>query len=253
MSDSIPLASTSSAASNNDWITLTQGARDKAKEYLAANKDREVVRVTFDAQGNLGLELDKLRPGDKTFAQGDVTVAVGGVAADLVKGLVVDFQSSGGKVGFSFGGTAPAATDPKVAIKARELIAAGGAGHDQHSHVSQYLNVFYSLIVLTVLELGCTWLPIGKLAVVLMLMVLAVTKAALVGAYFMHLKFEGRWKHVILVPPSLLAIILVFALMPDVSFAEHGNASTKTGASVGQAGHGIEVPAEAPAGGHGGH
>jgi cytochrome c oxidase subunit 4 len=34
--------------------------------------------------------------------------------------------------------------------------------------------------------------------------------------YFMHLKFEGRWKFVLLAPTIILAMALVAALIPDV-------------------------------------
>jgi cytochrome c oxidase subunit 4 len=89
------------------------------------------------------------------------------------------------------------------------------------------MNVFKSLVVLTAAELGCVFLPISRVAIILMLLVLAVTKAALVAMYFMHLKFEGRWKHIILVPPVLLATVLIFALMPDIGLADYGPASNE--------------------------
>ena len=42
----------------------------------------------------------------------------------------------------------------------------------------------------------------GFALLVLGLMSLAGIKAALVGLYFMHLKFEGRWIYFMLVPAS---------------------------------------------------
>ena len=53
-------------------------------------------------------------------------------------------------------------------------------------------------------------------------MVLAITKAFLVGWYFMHLKFEGRWVYLLLVPACLMAIIVVTGLAPDMAFHQHG-------------------------------
>jgi cytochrome c oxidase subunit 4 len=35
--------------------------------------------------------------------------------------------------------------------------------------------------------------------------------------YFMHLKFEGQWKFVILTPTTILAMGLIIALVPDLS------------------------------------
>ena len=49
------------------------------------------------------------------------------------------------------------------------------------------------------------------------LLVLAVVKAGMVGWYFMHLKFEGKWVYAMLVPAGILAIILTTALIPDVA------------------------------------
>ena len=45
----------------------------------------------------------------------------------------------------------------------------------------------------------------------------AVIKAGLVGWYFMHLKFEGNWVYILIVPAFVLATILVLALMPDMA------------------------------------
>ena len=47
------------------------------------------------------------------------------------------------------------------------------------------------------------------------LLVLAAIKAGLVGWYFMHLKFEGNWVYILIVPAIILATILVLALVPD--------------------------------------
>ncbi len=209
--------------SSGDPITLTPAARDKASEYLKQDKQREVFRISFDTNDKLSAALDKIRPGDKTFVQGDVNVAVEGPIVDLLRGLTVDFgPGPGDKIGFSFSG-APT-SDAELGKKARAALAAPAGAHAAahghaeggHSSEADYMKIFFALFVLTAAELGCTQLPFGKVFIVLMLVILAFTKAGLVGMYFMHLKFEGRWKHILLVPPALLAIVLVFALMPDV-------------------------------------
>ena len=51
---------------------------------------------------------------------------------------------------------------------------------------------------------------------VLGLLFLALVKAGLVGWFFMHLKFEGNWVYVLVVPACILATIIVFALTPDM-------------------------------------
>src|SRR4051794_5490437 len=106
---------------SEDPVVLTPAAREKATEYLK-KEGREVVRVTFDANGNPGLELDKLRPGDRTFSQGGATVAVAESILEYVKGLEVDFLATGPEVGFKFGGKAQA-LDKAIGLKAREILA----------------------------------------------------------------------------------------------------------------------------------
>ena len=55
-----------------------------------------------------------------------------------------------------------------------------------------YIAVFWWLAALTILELGVIYMPVHRLAILILLVVLAITKAALVALYFMHLKFEPR-------------------------------------------------------------
>src|SRR6516164_630257 len=44
----------------------------------------------------------------------------------------------------------------------------------------------------------------------------ACAKALFVMMYFMHLKFEGKWKFVLLTPTIVLAMAIPAALMPDI-------------------------------------
>ena len=91
------------------------------------------------------------------------------------------------------------------------------AEHATEAH-APYLKVFAALAVLTAIEYyyasifkrpfrdpaswGCCCL--------------AVVKAGLVGWYFMHLKFEGNWVYIMIVPAMILATIIVLALCPDM-------------------------------------
>jgi cytochrome c oxidase subunit 4 len=45
----------------------------------------------------------------------------------------------------------------------------------------------------------------------------AVIKAGLVGWYFMHLKFEGNWVYIMIIPAFIFATIVVLALYPDIA------------------------------------
>ncbi len=83
-----------------------------------------------------------------------------------------------------------------------------------HKHPN-YMAIFWYLAILTVVEIAVIFMPIGKLTIGVLLCALAVTKAALVAMYFMHLRFETRTLGMIAVTPLAIATLLVFVLLPD--------------------------------------
>jgi cytochrome c oxidase subunit 4 len=93
---------------------------------------------------------------------------------------------------------------------------AGGADAHAHDHPEpNYMGIWVALLVLTILEVGVTYTPIGRSLMILSLILMALAKAGLVAAYFMHLKFE-RWVLVgVVLSPLILSGILGVALMPD--------------------------------------
>jgi caa(3)-type oxidase subunit IV len=198
-------------------IELTAVAKEKAKGFLAQeNNPKNAVRVTFDAHGKILLSIDEPRPGDDSFTVDGIPMIVEHVLAALASGLKIDWDDKQG--GFSFSGTAKA-LDP-LAVQA---VLHPAEEHGGHGTVN-YMQIFWYLVVLTVAELGVaqTGGMIGKTPMRMMLIVLAVWKATLVAMFFMHLKFEGKWKHVAVIPPLILAAILVCALMPDIAFPGWG-------------------------------
>ena len=84
-----------------------------------------------------------------------------------------------------------------------------------------YIGVFWWLLALTILEVGAIFLPIARLLIGILLVGLALSKAALVAMYFMHLKFERRTLGLIAITPLVLCVLLVFALLPDHSATPH--------------------------------
>jgi cytochrome c oxidase subunit IV len=84
----------------------------------------------------------------------------------------------------------------------------------EHKHPN-YMAIFWYLAILTVVEIGVIYLPIGKLTIGVLLCGLALGKAALVAMYFMHLKFETRTLGMVAVTPLVIATLLVFLLLPD--------------------------------------
>jgi len=83
-----------------------------------------------------------------------------------------------------------------------------------------YMAVFYSLSVLTALEIGVAYMRFLPLLIMgLALIILALVKAFLVGMYFMHLKFEKRTLGIIALTPLILCTLLIIALLPDLTGA----------------------------------
>jgi cytochrome c oxidase subunit 4 len=90
--------------------------------------------------------------------------------------------------------------------------------HAAESH-APYLKVWAALAVFTAVEYFYAFM-FKELFILLLvgLLVWAAIKAGLVGWFFMHLKFEGPWVYILIVPAFVLATILVLALAPDVAF-----------------------------------
>ena len=86
-----------------------------------------------------------------------------------------------------------------------------------HQHPN-YLMIFWILAILTVLEVGVIFTPLPKMTINVLLGAMALAKAALVAAYFMHLRFEARTLGLIAVTPLAIATLLIFVILPD-SFA----------------------------------
>src|SRR3954468_2602546 len=94
--------------------------------------------------------------------------------------------------------------------------------HDQElaveSHTATYWKVFAALLILTLMEyFYAKLMQVSFFTPVLGLMTMALIKASLVGIYFMHLKCEGKWVYSMLIPAGILAMVLTFALAPDVA------------------------------------
>ncbi|HVH91675.1 MAG TPA: cytochrome C oxidase subunit IV family protein [Candidatus Acidoferrum sp.] len=79
-----------------------------------------------------------------------------------------------------------------------------------------YMGVFWWLLALTLLELGVIYVPIHRMGILALLVVLAISKAALVALYFMHLKFERLTLALIALSPFVLCVFLILMLLPDI-------------------------------------
>ena len=88
------------------------------------------------------------------------------------------------------------------------------AHHEPH-HVN-YTAIFIALCVCTALSVLFDVVPLNRRFVAVAVLAVAVAKAQFVMRYFMHLKFEGAWKYVLLLPTAILACGLPLALAPDI-------------------------------------
>jgi len=73
-----------------------------------------------------------------------------------------------------------------------------------------YVGVFGVLAVLTAIELGVTYLPVPK---ILILIPLAILKAALVALFYMHLKIDRRVFSVLFGMGLIMGIGLIISLV----------------------------------------
>ena len=99
---------------------------------------------------------------------------------------------------------------------------AHGVSVPHAEHKINYLMIFYTLVVLTVVTVAIAFKRFpNELVNVSLALLVASIKATFVARYFMHLKFEGKLIYVIFFVPLVLTVILVSALIPDVASGIH--------------------------------
>ncbi|MBI3895791.1 MAG: cytochrome C oxidase subunit IV family protein [Acidobacteria bacterium] len=78
-----------------------------------------------------------------------------------------------------------------------------------------YLIVWGGLLGLTLVEVFLAYVHLPVNTMLVLLMGLSVIKAALIIAYFMHLRFERFNLFLVLVPMWILVTCLLFMFFPD--------------------------------------
>jgi len=78
-----------------------------------------------------------------------------------------------------------------------------------------YVVVWFWLLVFTVIEVGVVLFRVPQWVLVSSLLILAMMKAALIIAYFMHLRYERLSLVYTVITPLLLGFVLFGALGPD--------------------------------------
>ncbi len=91
------------------------------------------------------------------------------------------------------------------------------ANAEHREHGSRlYLIVWFWLLALTAVEVFLAYEKLPLNTMLVLLMALSLVKAALIIAYFMHLRFEKRSLALTLVPPLVICIVLLMIFfLPD--------------------------------------
>jgi cytochrome c oxidase subunit 4 len=96
--------------------------------------------------------------------------------------------------------------------------AAAHAHEAEHAHGGtnrENIIIWGGLLFLTAVEVFLAYIHIQPILMLIILMLLSIVKAALIVAYFMHLKFE-RMSLVLTIVPTLIVLFCLFAILfPD--------------------------------------
>ena len=98
--------------------------------------------------------------------------------------------------------------------------------HDAHGHeiFKAYMVVAVALSLFTASSFVFNYLAhpevhiISKSLAFVLILSVAVCKALLVGAYFMHLKFEWGKLYFLIIPAFILGVMMMLVLLPDIVF-----------------------------------
>ncbi len=84
-----------------------------------------------------------------------------------------------------------------------------------------FISIWVWLVALTLVEIFLAYRPMSLVIMLTILLGLSIIKAALIMAYFMHLKFERLSLILTLIPMLVVCILLLFVFFPD-SFRSAG-------------------------------
>ncbi len=78
-----------------------------------------------------------------------------------------------------------------------------------------FISIWVWLVALTLVEIFLAYRPMSIHIMLTILLGLSIIKAALIVAYFMHLKFERLSLILTIVPMLVVCILLLFVFFPD--------------------------------------
>ena len=85
----------------------------------------------------------------------------------------------------------------------------------EHSTIRSFTVVWIVLLVLTGIEVLLAYEQVNPVIMLTILVGLSVVKAALIIAYFMHMKFERFSLFLTLFPMLIFCILMMMVFMPD--------------------------------------
>ena len=93
--------------------------------------------------------------------------------------------------------------------------------HAETAGLKIVFSVWFGLLGLTVLEVILAYRQLPLQTMLTILMFLSVIKAALIIAYFMHLRYEQPSLFVTLIPALVFILIMMTAIFADSSRLAH--------------------------------
>ena len=85
-------------------------------------------------------------------------------------------------------------------------------------HVRSYVVVFVTLLCLTLITVGVSYMHLARPAAIALALVIATAKAGLVAAFFMHLISEKKVIYAVLILTA--AFFLLVLLLPSLTIFE---------------------------------
>ena len=116
---------------------------------------------------------------------------------------------------------------------------------DKSAEVRQYLIIFASLAVLTLMTVGVAYMHLPHAAGVVIALVIAALKVYLIASFFMHLRGEGRLINWSVAACCVLVLILIVFVLPDLGIHPAEEAARRAVQELEE--HHAHYPPDAPA------
>lgn len=191
------------AAHAQDTAPGTEGTKKPAREGIVLNLVLAALAVISLAGAGWAVAVSQLRGGiDDLFL-----VLVCLLLALIASINPIMWAYENGYLNFLFG-----VSDEPEAAPAGEH---AGETHHFAGSTKLFVNVWLALLALTALEVYLAYKKVNPTVMLIIVMGASIIKAALIMAYFMHLRFERMSLILTLVPAMVVFISLLAIFFPD--------------------------------------